>query len=114
MFQVQIRHRNLIDSLHSLVHIGAFKQKDNVIQIANCTFDAHVQDIVGALLFSSTVIMLHPHGNIDLQYLSQTMHNKQITYMLAVPSFLYYLYSFTEKQNSYPLVTMQTICCIGK
>jgi len=85
-----------------------------VIQIAACTFDAHVQEILGALLFGSTVVMLHPHGNIDLLYLSQILYNKQISYMLAVPSFLHHLYYFIHQENNYSPVTIQTICCIGE
>lgn len=85
-----------------------------MLQVAACTFDAHLQEIVGALLFGSTVAMLHPNGNIDLVYLSQILHRKQISYILAVPSFLHHLYYFIHQQNNSASMTIQTICCIGE
>jgi len=84
------------------------------MQLSICTFDAHVQEILGALIFSSTVIMLHPDGNMDLIYLSHTLNKKQITYMFAVPSFVFNLYQFIYEQNASSSLTIETICCIGK
>jgi len=72
-----------------------------------------MEEILGALLFSSTVIMLRPNGNMDLIYLSHILNDKQITYMLAVPSFFFNLYQFIYKQNIYSPVIIETICCMG-
>ncbi len=85
-----------------------------MVQIATCSFDAHILEIVGTLLFSSTVVMLHPDGNMDFVYFVQTLYNKQITYMLTVPSFLNHLYNFIDNIKISELKTMQTICSVGK
>ena len=100
--------------MYSLVHMNIFNKHDIIVQIAASTFDVHVQEILGTLLYCATIVMLHPHGHRDFMYLIQTLHTKQVTYMLAVPSFLNHLYDFIDKENISRLVTMQTICCVGE
>ena len=56
--------------MYSLIYIGTFNEKDTVIQMARCSFDTHVQDILGTLMIGATLIMLHPEGTIDFDYLS--------------------------------------------
>jgi non-ribosomal peptide synthetase component F len=99
--------------MHSLSHTDSFNEKDTVVQISSSTFDAHVLEIVGALLLSATVVMLHPYGNMDLAYLIHTLKNKQISYMLAVPTFLSQLYDFIENLNDHPLSTVRSLCSAG-
>ena len=104
----------MISCLHSLLEIGAWKERDNAIQISSCTFDAHVQEILGTLCAGSTTIMLQPHGNMNLLYLSHLLHAKEITYMLVVPTFIHRLLSFMQDQSRCSLSTVQTVCCMGK
>ncbi|CAF4439736.1 unnamed protein product, partial [Adineta steineri] len=39
--------------------------------MTRCSFDIHVQEILGTLLVGGTLIMLHPGGTIDFDYLSK-------------------------------------------
>ena len=64
--------------------------------MAECTFDSHMLDIVGTLIVSGTVIMLHLNGHMDLAYLLTTLSEKQVTYVLYVPSYLCTLCSHIE------------------
>ncbi|CAF3842764.1 unnamed protein product, partial [Adineta steineri] len=57
---VQVRHKNFIEY-------------DTVAQMTRCSFDIHVQEILGTLLVGGTLIMLHPGGTIDFDYLSGCM-----------------------------------------
>ncbi|CAF1563671.1 unnamed protein product, partial [Adineta steineri] len=65
---VQIRHRNLMACIDSLVHINLFSNNDTMIQMASCSYDVHVQEIIGALTVGASIIMLHPEGNMDIEY----------------------------------------------
>ncbi|CAF4109700.1 unnamed protein product, partial [Adineta steineri] len=56
---VQVRHKNFIDCMHSLAYINSFNKDDTVVQMTRCSFDIHVQEILGILLAGGTLIMLH-------------------------------------------------------
>ncbi|CAF0953681.1 unnamed protein product [Adineta steineri] len=88
---VQVRQRNFTEFMCSLVHIDAINEKDIAVQMARCSFDVHVLDVMGTLMIGATLAMLHPKGNIDFHYLIKTMIEKQITYIATVPSLLYSL-----------------------
>ncbi|CAF1486244.1 unnamed protein product, partial [Adineta steineri] len=49
---VQVRHKNFIDCIQSLVYINSFNKDDTVVQMTRCSFDIHVQEILGTLLTS--------------------------------------------------------------
>ena len=83
------------------------------MQLSASTFDAHVFEIVGTLLLSATVVLLHPSGNMDFVYFTQALQDKQVTYMLAVPTFINYLYDFIEHMDGYTLSTIRSLCSAG-
>jgi non-ribosomal peptide synthetase component F len=83
--------------------------------MARCSFDIHVEDIMGALMAGATLVMLHPKGNIDFDYLSSVLKQKQISYMHTVPSLLYSFFIFLKETNNLDSVQcLQTLCSSGK
>ncbi len=83
--------------------------------MARCSFDIHVEDIMGALMAGATLVMLHPKGNIDFDYLSSVLKQKQISYMHTVPSLLYSFFIFLKETNNLDAVQcLQTLCSSGK
>jgi non-ribosomal peptide synthetase component F len=100
--------------MFSLLHIGILDKTDIVVQIATCTFDAHILEILGSLIFSATVVMLHPQGNMDFVYVTETLQDKQVTCMLSVPSYLNQLCNIIKTGNMYSCATIRTLCCVGK
>lgn len=80
--------------MRSLNHIKVFIQEDTVLQMARCSYDVHVQEILGTLIFGASLIMLHPEGNMDLEYLLKIINEKQITYMQTVPAYLNMMVNF--------------------
>ncbi len=50
-----------------------FNENHTILQMGRCSFDIHVQEILGTLMVGGTVVMLHPRGNIDFDYLSVTL-----------------------------------------
>ena len=84
--QVPIRQRNITELVYSIRCIDVINEKDTVIQMARCSFDAHILGIIGSLMIGSTIVMLHPGGTMDFNYLSVVLQEKQITCMDTVPS----------------------------
>ncbi|CAF3923978.1 unnamed protein product, partial [Adineta steineri] len=112
---VQVRHQNFIDCINSLVYINSFNKNDTVVQMTRCSFDIHVQEILGTLLIGGTLIMLHPGGTIDFDYLSKVLQSKQITYMHTVPSFLHMFFIFIEQnKNINAIKYLRSLCSIGE
>jgi non-ribosomal peptide synthetase component F len=100
--------------MFSFLHIGILNKTDIFVQIAACTFDAHIFEILGTLTFSATVVMLHPQGNVDLVYVTKTIQDKQVTYMISVPSYLDQFCNIIKNCNISSCATIRTLCCAGK
>ncbi|CAF4005391.1 unnamed protein product, partial [Adineta steineri] len=83
--------------------------------MARCSFDNHVQEIIGPLIIGATIVMLHPRGTVELNYLAKIMRNKQVTYMHSVPSLLRNFFTFL-KQNHYLhfIKYLRSLCTIGE
>ncbi|CAF1162005.1 unnamed protein product [Adineta steineri] len=112
---VQVRHKNFIDCMHSLAYINSFNKDDTVVQMTRCSFDIHVQEILGILLAGGTLIMLHPGGTIDFDYLSEVLKNKQITYLHTVPSLLHSFFTSVEQSNNQNVLKhLRSLCSSGK
>jgi non-ribosomal peptide synthetase component F len=91
--------------MNSLTYNDAFSVKDTIVQMARCSFDIHVddvhlQEILGTLITGATIVMLHPRGNIDFEYLSTVLRTKQISYIDSVPSLFHNFFTFVEQFNS--------------
>ena len=106
-----MRQRNLMEFVRSLNHIGACTKNDILLQMAECSFDVHAGDIFGTLTIGATLIMLHPGGLLDLEYLIQIMEKQQITSMTSVPSLFDRLFHFIEDHKSPD--AMKTIKFVG-
>ncbi|CAF1541355.1 unnamed protein product, partial [Adineta ricciae] len=112
---VQVRHRNFSECIRSLTCINSFNQNDIIIQMARCSFDIHVQEVLGTLMIGTTLVMLHPRGTVDFDYLSKIFDKKQITYMHTVPSLLHSFFSFLQNCHSlFTLRYLRSLCSIGE
>ncbi|CAF1190370.1 unnamed protein product [Adineta steineri] len=97
---VQVRHVNFTHCMHSLININVFNEDDIVVQMARCSFDIHLFEIVGSLMVGATLIMLHPGGTMDYDYLSLVLGVKQVSYMDGVPSAMYTFLSFMQLEKN--------------
>ena len=97
------------------MEVETFSERDVVVQMAQCSFDIHVEDIVGTLVTGGTLVMLRPDGHMDFEYLSRVLIDHQITYLHTVPtlltSFLRYL---KARSDNCALALMRSVCCIGE
>ncbi|CAF4092725.1 unnamed protein product, partial [Adineta steineri] len=105
---VQIRHRNLLSCIDSLVRLNLFTNKDTMIQMATCSYDVHAREIIGALDTGSTIVMLRPQGNMDLGYVTKTLNGKQVSYMQCVPTYMNIFLKFLQNHSAEKLSTLRT------
>ncbi|CAF1430650.1 unnamed protein product, partial [Adineta steineri] len=110
---IQARHENFIHCMNSLVRMDVLNTDDTVIQIARCSFDIHIQEILGTLVYGATLIMIHPEGTLDFDYLSDIVHIKQITYILLVPSLLQSFFTLIEQSSKTTTAKYFRSLCTG-
>ncbi len=90
-------------------------KSDIIVQIARCSFDIHVQEIIGTIIMGATLVMLHPRGNIDFEYLSTIMQTKQITFLYTVPTLLQIFFNFISRtEKFYAMKYLRSLCTGGK
>ncbi|CAF4075682.1 unnamed protein product, partial [Adineta steineri] len=111
---VQLTQENFINSILAFVQIDVLHQDNVTIQIASIAFDAHLLEIVGSLICGSTILMLHSEGNMDFKYINRMIHEKQVTYLVAVPTYLKYLCDFVEQNGYSPWILIRNISCVGE
>ncbi|CAF4249332.1 unnamed protein product, partial [Rotaria sp. Silwood2] len=49
------------------------------------------------LMIGGSLVLLHPQGNLDLEYFSLTLFRHNVTYFAGVPSFISFLCDYLEK-----------------
>ena len=91
--------------MHSFVHTDSFKECDTVLQMARCSFDVHLQDIMGTLMIGATIIMLRPRGNLDFDYLTTVLRQKQTSYVHTVPSLLYSFFLYLKDTDNWAVAS---------
>jgi len=100
--------------MHSLIHIGALNKNDTIVQMVRCSFDTHIQDILGSLMIGATLIMLHPRGIMDFGYFSTALEKKQVTFINTVPSLFHSFFTFLkETNNSNAKKSLRSLCSGG-
>ena len=112
--KVQIQHRNFIECIRSLVGIDLFTFKDTMVQMASCSYDVHVQEVIGALIVGSSIVMLRSQANIDLEYVLSVLNEKQVSYMQSVPTYLSHMINILPKYDYSQIRTLRTLDIGGK
>ena len=101
--------------MQSLVDVDTFNESDAMIQMSRCSFDIHVQEILGSLIHGATLVMLRPGGTMEFDYLSTMLDGKQITYMHTVPSLLYQFLTYLEdNDNREAIKHLRSLCSSGE
>lgn len=93
---VAIRHHNFV----SYMKTHRFDKRDVVLQLASCTFDVHLDEILSALCRGAHLVLLRPGGHLDLDYLTRVIHDHQVTFVAPVPSWIDILCQYLQK-NAY-------------
>ncbi|CAF4278831.1 unnamed protein product, partial [Adineta steineri] len=110
---VQVRHKNFSEFSYSLVCGDVVNKKDTVLQIARCSFDVHVQDIMGTFMIGSSLIMLHPRGIMDFDYLASVLKEKNITCITTVPTIINNFFTYLHQKNQHNVAQYLRSLCSG-
>jgi len=71
-----------------------------VLQLAQTSFDVHIQEIFVTLsYFGGSLIMLHPYGHLDLDYVSHTIEKMQVSFMDTIPRYVITLCQHLASEN---------------
>jgi non-ribosomal peptide synthetase component F len=103
---VQIRHRNFMAFMQT--HI--MQMNDIVLQLTSSSFDAHLEEIDGALVRGAQLVVLKTGGHFDFDYVTQTIHDKKVTYVGPVPSWLNALGKFLN-ENHHAQERVKSVSC---
>jgi hypothetical protein len=82
--------------------------------MASCSYDVHVEEIIGTLIIGSSIVMLSPEGNMTLDYLLMVLYEKQVSYMQTVPAYLNNMLDVLPKHDRSKFKTLRTIDLGGK
>ena len=82
--------------------------------MAHCSYDVHVQEILGTLIGGGSIVLLRPRGNMDFEYLIKIIQQKQVSYMQSVPSYVDNLIDFLSHYNTPTLESLRTLDMGGK
>ncbi|CAF4264562.1 unnamed protein product, partial [Adineta steineri] len=97
----------------SLIYGDVLNEKDTILQMARCSFDVHVHDILGSFITGGSLIMLHPRGIMDFDYLANVMIEKNITCFASVPTIINNFFTFLQQQNHHNVAQYLRSVCSG-
>ena len=83
-----------------MTHTGVLQKEDIVIQMARCSFDVHILEMLSSIMTGATIVMLRPGGTLDFNYLLSILQRKQITFMASVPSFLFNFFTYLKESGN--------------
>ncbi|CAF3047706.1 unnamed protein product [Rotaria sp. Silwood2] len=92
---VQIRHRNFMGYMHA--HF--IQTSDVILQLASSSFDVHLDEINGALVRGAHLVLLKVGGHLDFDYLTKVIHQKNVTFVAPVPSWMNALGKFLGENH---------------
>ena len=107
---VQIRHRNFIAYMKTHV----MQVNDITLQMTSSSFDSHLDDILGSAIRGAQLVLLKPSGHLDIDYTTKTIHDKNVTYVGPVPSWLNALGKYLH-ENSHTQTRISSLqrCSLG-
>jgi non-ribosomal peptide synthetase component F len=87
--------------MNSFNRLGILTRLDVAIQMAPCSFDVHVKECLGTLMLGSSLVLLHPQGHLDIDYLSTTIQQHNVTFFSVVPSPMAILSNYLIQTNEF-------------
>lgn len=97
--------------ISSFEYLQIFNGRDNIIQMSQCSFDAHILECLGTLMLGGTVILLRSRSFLDLEYLSTTLYRQQVTFLAIIPTFMTALFDYLHETDH--LERLSTIRSFG-
>ncbi|CAF1577620.1 unnamed protein product, partial [Adineta steineri] len=110
---VQVRHKNFTEFMCSLIYGDVVNESDTILQMARCSFDVHIHDILGSFMIGGCLIMLHPKGIMDFDYLASVFEEKNITCFASVPTLIHNFFTYLQQQNHHNVAQYLRSVCSG-
>lgn len=93
---VAIRHRNFV----SYMRTHQFDETDVILQLASCSFDVHIDEIVSSLCRGAHLVLVRSGSHLDFDYLTKVIFDRRVTFIAPVPSWIDALCQYLSK-NTY-------------
>jgi non-ribosomal peptide synthetase component F len=81
--------------------LGLYTSQTHVLQIATSSWVLHVMEIVTSLVLGGTLVLLRPGGHLDMDYLSQTLIDQQVTTIITGPGIIRALINYLEMSQRF-------------
>jgi amino acid adenylation domain-containing protein len=85
---VSISQSSLTNLSKGLQTTLGWNSSDRILQLARCSFDAHIPEIYTALEVGATIISISPHWAFDIRYLIDSIVKQEVTVLFMVPSLI--------------------------
>ena len=97
---VQHTHTSAITHIQSICDADLFRSSDQILQLASCSWVAHVLEVFSGMMTGATLVLLKPNGLLDLAYTTRTMKEKQVTGVTSSPTFSRTLIAYFKSTKS--------------
>lgn len=113
---VPIGHTNFAYYLASMCNEHYILESDILLQISRDTFDAHIQEILGAVLVGGACVLLNPSNgtHLNVTYLIKTMRNHNVTFVNLVPSLSIALIDYLSSPKQLLSSSLRIVISTGK
>ncbi len=94
--------------------VGMFTARDQVLQVATCTWNLHLAEVSLPLVLGGTLVLLRPGGNLDMAYFSQTLAYQQVTTLLIGHGLIRALINYIEMSQQLDIFKfVRNLCMTG-
>jgi non-ribosomal peptide synthetase component F len=109
-------HRSFSATYHVYAQndVGLYTTRDQVLQVATCSWNLHLEEVALPLIVGGTLVLLRPGGNLDMTYFSQTMIDQQVTTLIIGPGIIRALTNYIEtNQQLGTFNSVRKLCVTG-
>ncbi|CAF4512007.1 unnamed protein product [Rotaria socialis] len=110
---IRLSHSNLVSQAKALEHTNIVGNCDIILQLAQCSFDVHLEEILDALILGGTLVNLQNEKYMEMDYVRRVIRSNRVTYIDIVPSVLEALLD-NKQGGATTFKTIRTICIGGK
>ena len=98
-------HKSFSASNYTFIpsHAQMYTVRDQVLQVASCSWIPHLTEISMPLIVGGTIILLRPGGHLDISYFAQTVFRQQINTLLIGPTIIRALTSYLEMTQQFEI-----------
>lgn len=94
--------------------IDVYTFRDQVLQVAVCSWVMHLLEIPLTLIFHGTLVLLRPTGHLDMNSFSRTLIRQQVTTLTIGPGIIRAIANYLEmSQRLETFKCVRNLCTTG-